>query len=479
MKRLFKTVALSCLGACLALTACNDDTSPIGAGLVAGDVSITVDSLTLSLDAVTLEAPKYDARSQTNLIGRIVCPEYGELSCEYVTRLMCASALPLADSITANHLDSVRILLRVPRNEITGDSLAPQQLRVYLMNQRFNSVKADTVTNEFNPEGFYNPADLLVSKTYTLSTVGASDVMGSANLLTLPIKLTGENYEKFGPDLVNRYRTEPELFAWPSSFATFLPGIYVKPVFGSGCIANVSATQFMLYYHTRYISTEYVDNQVVTAEKVKRDSVALISTAPEVLSTNRIVYRPAASLQAMFRNGKSIITTPGGYQTHFFFPAKRLLDQYVSTPSAASMISNLTLSIPASAIENDYGIGLPPYLLMIKASEADRFFNEGQLPDGKSSFWAAYDSANGVYKFTSLRDYIIALSKQDEVTVADTEFLVIPVNLNLESSTNSYTGTTTTAVTACTPYLSSPTMCVLHTDRAGIVFTYSAQKPNP
>lgn len=457
----------------LGLSACSDDTSPIGADLVAGDVTITVDSLTMSLDAMTVKAPKFDSRSQTNLIGRITAPEYGELSCEYVSRLMCASALPLADSITDQHIDSVRLLLRLPRKEITGDSLAPQELKVYLMNERFNEVKGDTVTNEFNAAGYYNPSDLLLSKTYTFSTVSGSGVTSNSTTLTLPIKLTGENYSKFGPDLVKLYKTDPDLFVWPASFAKFLPGIYVKPSFGSGCIANVSATQFMLYYHTSYISTEYVDNEVVSSVKVKRDSVALISTAPEVLSTNRIVYNPAASLLNMQQEGKCVITSPGGFLTRVNLPAKQLIEDYQNNNGASSMITNLTLSLPASTIENNYGIGCPPYLLMIKKTVSDQFFNEGSIPDGKNSFWATFDSSKGEYLFTSFRDYIIDLTQKGEITTDDTDFLIIPVNLELETSTNNYSGTTTTSVTSCTPYISAPTMCELHTEKAKIIFTYT------
>ena len=475
MKRFTQGAAIITTAAILGLSACNDNNSPIGAGLVDGTVSITVDSLTLSLDAETTVAPKYDARSTTNIIGRITAPEYGELNCEYIARLMCASQLPLPDSITTEHLDSVSILLRVPRNQITGDSLAPQQLRVYLMNSKFNDVKADTVTNEFNPDGFYDASNPLVSKSYTLSGIAGSDVMLTSSLLTLPIKLTGDNYDKFGPDLVKQYRTNPDMFEWPKSFQAFLPGIYVKPVFGSGCIANVEATQFMLYYHTRYTSVEYKDNEVVEVEKVKKDSVSLIATAPEVLSTNRIVYKPAPVLAAMQAQGKCIVTTPGGYQTRMTFPAERILDEYNRHDGSASMISNLNFAIPASKIRNDYGIGVPPYLLMVKASAADQFFNEGKLPDGTGSFWGSYNSNNGEYVFTSLRDYIIELSKKDKITAEDTEFLIIPVNLGLETNTNNYTGETTTTVTSCTPYLTAPTMCELHTDRAKIVFTYSAQ----
>ncbi len=475
MKRKNYAAGLLTAAVALSFAACNDDSSPIGSGLVAGDVAITVDSLTMSIDAVTTPAPKYDARSQTNIIGRISAPEYGDLSCEYVARLMCAAQLPLPDSITTDHLDSVKILLRVPRNQITGDSLAPQQLRVYLMDQRFNAVKADTVTNEFNPAGFYNPADLLVSKSYTLSAAGGSDVMASSSTLTLPIRLTGSRYEEFGPGLVEKYRKEPDLFTWPASFQKLIPGIYIKPVFGSGCIANISATQFMLYYHTRYIATEYVDKDVVEVVKVKRDSVALLSTAPEVLSTNRIVYKPSASLAAMQAAGKCIITTPGGFQTRMTFPAEKILEQYLKHEGAASMISNLTFAIPGSRIPNDYGIGLPPYLLMVKTSEVEAFFNEGKIPDGTSSFWAAYDSSKGEYAFTSLRDYIIDLSKKEKITAEDTDFMLIPVLLTIETNTNNYTGQTTTTVTSCTPYIIAPAMCELHTDRAKVVFTYSSQ----
>lgn len=479
MKHSLKVAAfLVSVASAIGFVACNDDNSPIGAELVAGEISITVDSLTISIDAVTTPAEKYDARSQTNIIGRITAPEYGDLNCEYVARLMCASSLPIPDSISTTMIDSVMILLRIPRNQITGDSLSPQQIRVYRMGTAFNEIKADTVTNEFNPDGLYNPDDILASKSYTLSAVAESDVIVSSGYLTLPVKLNGKIYEEFGPNLVEKYRKDPNLFVWPQSFAKYMPGIYVKPVFGSGCIANVSSTQFMVYYHHRYISTDYVDNEVVTSEKVKKDSVALLSTAPEVLSTNRINYRPSAYLEAMQAAGKCIVTTPGGFHTRMSFPAERILKEYQKHDGSASVISNLTFTIPASRIPNDYGIGIPPYMLMIKKSEAAKFFTEGKIPDGLSSFWAQFDTSKGEYRFTSLRSYIIDLSNKREITEEDTEFLLMPVFMNIESNTNKYTGETISTVTSCTPYIIAPSMCELHADRATIVFTYSAQYAN-
>lgn len=483
MKRLLIPTLITAFGASVMLFgSCADENSPIGSQLVAGDIVIAIDSLTLDLNDATIteQAPKYDARSLTTLMGRIDIPEYGNLTCSYVARMMSATNLNIPDEITSERVDSVKILLRIPREQITGDSLAPQVIDIYRMSDSFNSVLSDTVTNEFLPELYYDPADLLASKSYTLGTIGNSDIILSDTYMTVPVTLTGQAYQDFGPGLLEAYRNHPDAFEWPKTFAKYMPGLYIKPSFGAGCVANVEASQFMLYYHTTHETTEVVDNEVTTVEVVDRDSVSLISSAPEVLSTSRIIYKPSENIKNRMSKGEHIITTPGGYQTRFRFPASTVLKEYLSHAGNAAMITNLIFSIPAEKVDNDYNIGVPPYLLMIRSDKVEEFFANSSLPDGETSFWAAYTSSTGQYDFTSMRQYALNLAaeaEKDGNKVEDTEFVIIPVDIEQESVSTS-SGTTTMTVTSCTPYLTTPRMCRLKMDSAKIVFTYTNQFNN-
>lgn len=500
--------AATCLSA--SIVSCEDGTSTVGSDLAYGEVQIALDSLIWNgekqyvyrgNDSTLVTIPKIqftteyeksiDSRSTSNLIGRLSVPEYGDLRCSFVSRLMCTNSLGIPDSIGINQIDSMRLILSVPRGNLTGDSLAPQQLRVYELTK---SLPTD-ITNTFDPTGYYDPQKPLGSKSYTLSALGMSDsIYTKLSYINVSIPMSKEMAVK----TVEAYRNPATkgIFEWPQTFEQYFHGIYVEPTFGRGCVANITDVNFLIYYtyKTSSSSTDDDGNTVVTvSDNVGASGV--FQTSPIVLNSNNISYSPSSLLQDMANAGDAIITTPGGYRVKMTFPAKELIDIYNESKSRLSIVGGLTMSIPAEEIENDYGITPPPYLLLIKTSKIDEFFANNSLPDNKDSFYATYSKTGKCYTFSSLRQYIIdMIAKGGDITDEDTDFTIIPVNMTLDensssSSNSSYSfyeymmygysystssGTSYT-VTKCTPYIAAPTMCRLRLDKASTVFVYSTQ----
>ena len=69
-------------------TSCEDNLSDIGNSIAKGEVVISIDSVGFKLNGHSVEAPVIDSRSTTNLLGRLSVPEYGDLQCSFVSRLM-------------------------------------------------------------------------------------------------------------------------------------------------------------------------------------------------------------------------------------------------------------------------------------------------------------------------------------------------------------------------------------------------------
>lgn len=451
--------------------ACDDDVSGIGSSLTEGEVTITVDSLVMALDSKSVYSESIDGRNATKLLGRINVPEYGSLNCSFVTQMMSASSLSVPDSITVDDIDSVRLMLTVPRGSLTGDSLAPQQLRAYRLDRQ---LPVD-ITSSFNPEGYYDSSAPMGQTSYTLSVIAKGDsAVKHDSYVRVPVMLPIE----FGRQIFTKYREDPSVFQWPETFNQYFPGFYVEQNFGNGCVANISNTEVMTYWHRidrRYemqpdSTYEYVDHIV-------RDSVCLMGYQPEVLSSNIIRYSVSDYIKGMADTGKTVVTTPGGYHAELFFPVQKLLDAYRAAGNKMSIVSSLRMEIPATAVVNNYGLTAAPYLLMVKKNEVDDFFKNNRIPDGKTSFYAAYDSDAGRYRFNAMRSYFLDVLENVEdggsVKDEDCEFVLIPVDVQTES-VQSYQ-TTTIYVTRCQPYLAKPTITELDMDRVVICFTYSAQ----
>lgn len=455
----------------MAMVSCQDESSVIGGSLAGDNVNIVVDSLATDLHGTTEWVESFDSRTTTKLLGRITVPEYGSLNCTFVTQLMSATKMNVPDSITAGAVDSVRMILSIPRGGLTGDSLAPQQLKVYELTKQLPS----DISSRFNATGYYDPAKPMGTRSYTISNIAMGDsAFKQARYVRIPVKLPKE----FGDQLFAKYRADDPMFQWPATFNQWFPGIYVEQNFGNGCIGNITGVETYLYWHRQAKKTSYKDSVAVTETVIVRDSICLLASKPEVLSSNNIDYKPGDRLKAIVESGKQVITSPGGYELKIRFPLKSLVERFMASGSELSIVSSLSMSIPAKAITNDYGIGTAPYLLMIRSDEKDEFFAQNKVPDNKTSFTAAYDSANGQYRFAGLRSYFVDvindLRSGKTVTVEDVDFTLLPVMITTETEP-SYYGDETVYVTRVAPYLAAPTMTELDTEKSTIVFTFSTQ----
>lgn len=470
MNKNARLVLLATIPLAAALAACNEETSNIGPGLTKGEVTVTVDSTQYDLNARSVERQQFDTRSASHLLGRLWAQEYGQLDCSFVTELLPAMQLAVPDSIGEDRIDSLQLTLKVPRGALIGDSLAPQQLRAYRLTRQLPR----DIDNNFDPTGYYDASSPIGTRTYTLTALAAGDSLFQ-NASAIPITIGIGRDEALR--LWRAYRQNPDIFQWPAAFAKVMPGIFVQQTFGRGCIANIHQAYFTLYWHHFVTRTktegEGDDKKTITYQATVKDSIGVLTTAPEVLGSNNIRYTPAPSLAALVAEGQNIITTPGGYELQIQFPAQQLLDRYHQQDFSMAVVNALSMSIPASSVTNSVGIGVAPYLLMVKTSEVDSFLAEGKLPDNISSFYATYDYTKGDYNFANMRQYALKLIEKGTADQDDIQFTLMPVMLSIEKETNNYTGAVTQYVTDCTPYTAGPTMTRLHTDRATVCFTFS------
>lgn len=469
------------------MASCEDTVSPIGGSLVNGEVTITADTIVSSLGAETIEENAFDARTTTKLLGRLNVPQYGSLDCAFVSELLSSTRMTIPDSITVNDVDSMRMLLYVPRGALTGDSLTPQQLTVYKLTKQL----PQDLDNNFDPTGYYDPSKPMAKKSYTISSISLNDSLfqKAGNYINIPINLGRD----IAQTVFNMYRDpeEQKVFQWPSSFNKIFPGIYVEQNFGNGCVGVISALNVYTYWH--YTGYDYVKKETSTDSSsdsssssddyeyvpvTKRDSVCLFSSQPEVLSSNIIKYKVADYVKNMVNDNKSIITTPGGYTVKFKFPVKDLIEKYISDLDQMSVVSMLGLEIPAEVIENDYDIQVAPTLLMVRSDMKDEFFENNKVPDNLTSFYAEYSSERGGYYFTGMRTYILNLIDKyrngEKIEDAEFDFTLVPIIVDTETVEGYYNSQT--YVTRCAPYIGRPTLTKLDTDNSKIYFSFSRQE---
>lgn len=438
---------------------CEDNVSQIGDSITKGEVTIHIDSIDYDLKASPVANNDFDSRSGMLMLGNIDVPEYGRLNCSFVTRLLSVAALPQADTVSLDRIDSCKLQLGIARYNYTGDNLSPQKISVFKLNKQI----PNDISNDFDPEGYYD-ARAIGKKSFTLNLLQDTSMFVYVDL---PVEL--------GRELFTEYKKSPASFQWPQNFAKYFPGLFVKSTFGKGCVSNITLLNLKTYFHTPDVKTETVDGTSTTVKYNRPDSVTVLTAAPEVLSSNNISYTVSEKIQKRIDDGETIITTPGGYVSRFTFPVEKIIDDYKDKDFNLSIISSLVMNVPAVPVENDLNISVAPYMLMIKTSEIDNFFSNDKIPDNKIAFSAAYDATNKRYSFNSLRTYLLDLLEKGTVKPDDVDFSFIPVYLGSESTDPTWFQQSTSYVVSCIPYIMAPTMTLLDTKNTEIVFTFSSQ----
>lgn len=451
---------LSLLAALLLLCVACEQSSTIGNSLADEDLTIVVDS-NFTLTGKTVANPVVQTRALSMLLGNIDAPGYGKLTSDYVAQLMPSLALDTT-AIDVNNIDSVKLFMQMARGNFVGDSLVPMALQVYPLTRSLPY----PIYSDFNPEGYYDPADMLCSSTYTASTQDDPDSLKKLSAIVVHMLLPLE----LGRRLYTAYEENPAGFADPSAFArNVFKGLYIRSSYGSGRIADFGNTSIRYYYHKEVYNTD-------SARYETRNYVGdYFAVAPEVILNNNIRYTPDPSLTAMMQAGEDIISAPAGTEMEIRFPAPEIIASYNKYANDLRVLNKLSMTIPADSIANRYGISPSPYLLLVLKRDKDKFFAENSVNDNITSFYAEYNSYTQSYTFGGLRNYIIDLMEKDEITSEDYTFSLCPVQVNLELSASSGYYDQKYVVSSIVPYTSKPVMSKISLDKAKIKLTFSAQ----
>lgn len=442
------------------VTACNDNTTTIGSSLVSDSTEIVIDS-SFVLTGHSISHPMVQSRTTNQLLGRINAKGYGAFSSDIVTQFMPTSTLDTT-GVTKDDIDSIKLMMFMFTGDFTGDSLAPMGLNVYRLNRQLPS----PIYSDFDPTEYYSPNDLIGSTIYTANAL-YNDSLNKLGYRTIQVKLP----LSMGQELFERYKTNPETFGSPQAFAEWFPGIYIANTFGSGRVTNISETRMNIHFHR---------HTVVTTDSTSRDTIiygtrSYLAVTPEIVTNNNIDYSMSQELKKMADEGKTLLVAPTGLNAEITLPTKEIINTFLSKGGNLAVLNTLTMSIPATAIENSYGIEPPSNILMVKSAEREKFFAESKITDDKTSFLAEYDRANKCYVFLNLRPYIMDMMNKESITEEDITFTLAPVSVQTESTEATYYQQAVTYVTNINPYVEKPVMAHLKINNAKITMTFSKQ----
>lgn len=456
-KILFLMLALSLM---LTVQSCVEET--IGSSLTDTHSAIIEDS-SFTIVGHSVVNNRLLARTSTQLVGLLKADGYGTLSSEVVTQFIPASIIDTT-GVSADMIDSCRLMLTISPNGFTGDEQPPMRLSVYRLNRQLPT----PLYSDFDPSSYYNESDLLGSAAYSpLSTTTVYKENGSysqtqyeAVFVPMPVSLARE--------MQNAYRTNQAAFSSPTTFAQIFPGIYIKNSYGSGRVMNFNRTEFQVFYRKSGI--------IQDKDTITNNMATYMAATPETVQDNIINLDVDASVKQRVDNGEAIIMAPAGYEVQLQFPIQDIIDHFKhDVGDDLGVISKLELTIPVEDTGTAYDIAPPANLLMVKTSQKDKFIAGDSLTNNKDSFYATYNSAKRAYVFSGLRAYLMnILTNQGGIATADDiNLTVTPVDVTTYTTAATYYTSAQTIVTKIAPQVSAPAITRLRLDKAKVKLTYN------
>ena len=458
----------------LGISSCGDENSLIGSSIVDTDLEIVVDSSFQKM--ITAESIPNDSvvgRTITQLIGRISIPGYGKLETDFLTQFMSASTF---DTVGVDRLDSLVLYLSYNTESFTGDSLAPMQLSVYPLEKQLKS----PVYSSIDPADYYNAQSAPIAlKSYNASFLGLPDSLVKLGYKTIRVKLPDAMAEQF----FEKYKTDPLIFSSPSRFTQYFPGFYVKTSYGSGCVVNVQNSVMNLHY----TKTTVINDKDSTYASTQ----TLMAVTPEIATGNHIKLEIDPAIESGIAAGRVYLVAPAGLNVLLHFPTREIVRSFEESVGAGGstiqgLINSLILEVPLKELpKSSYKLEPPQFLLFVRKSELQSFFEKKELADNVRSFYAEYNSDTRKYSFTGLRTFlndVIEKKRQGtEITDADEEIVLVPVSVYSEtvssgSSYYYYSYNEQEVVTDIVPYISAPALAEIDMNNIRLQLTYSRQK---
>ncbi len=450
---------------------CTDDT--IGTSISDIQSAIIQDS-SFVMTGKTVRNSHLRSRSSIQLLGNINAQGYGTLSSDVVAQFMPTTTIDTVGVHGGDQwIDSCFITMRVAMGDFTGDSLTPMRLSVYELNQPLPS----PIYTDFNPSGYYNTGDLMGSVTYSANQMVRDTLVTTTGATSIYYEINVPVSVDYARAIFNQYKINPATFETPAEFAEFFPGIYITNSYGQGRVMNFYDIEFVTYYRKYEKRSDDTDTIYPGTKQ------SYMAVTPEVLYNNNIDLEPDDAVRAMVEAGDAIVMGPAGYEVEVDFPIQDIINNFkAGSKDGLGVVNNLAMELPVEKVPNKYDIAPPKYLLMVKKSYRDEFFDKDTLTNDKDAFYADYDASTNSYIFGGMRDYLLDVMKKNggDVSEKDVKFVIMPIDVTKFTNTTSYSyyyssSSTSEVVTKIAPAISRPSIAKLRLDKAKVKLVYSRQ----
>lgn len=378
---------------------CTESTSSIGIFPETDDIANSNAIYDVVTQSVLLDSVVY--KNSNNYIGSIKDPETNtEIKANFAAQFHTFEgyrfpdkALLFPDYPNGNLEDSVEcdsIDLQLFYNGYVGDPNNPMKLEVYPLS--FERIIEEDSTYYVNTDLEYFVDDStkpIATKVFTAINYSVSKEVREGDKYTNNIHIALP--KKYGKELLNTYYDHPEFYKNSYTFIrNVCPGFYFKIKSGTGTMLNVSVSTLNLYF------TYYE----------KRDSARVgglyrFAATPEVIQSTNFSN---GNLQQLVEDKScTYLKSPAGIGTEVTIPVNEIYRNHLNDSISRAQ---LTLTRYNSNANNEYKLGIPKYILMVRKDNVVSFFKNNKVPNDQTSFCTEFNETYNTYSFENLGRFI-------------------------------------------------------------------------
>lgn len=397
MQQIFRSLSALII-ATLTLVACDDNTANMGIfpnndGITNSTAVYQVISRSLKMDSVV-------ANSAISYLGTITDPETGtDITADFATQFYTMENYRFPDKElmigdvdgkpTRGIVQCDSCEVRLYFDDYYGPDCNPMKVQVYVMSMHPDSLLyedstyyTDTDLTRFLPVG----AKPLASKVFTPHDLNVYEAAQASSSYNDNVRIMLPAW--FGKRIMDHFYAAPDDFRDSYSFIRkVMPGLYFKTSSGKGTMLSVNVGALNLYYRIG----DVLDQDTVYS------AVTRFAATPEVIETTHFSNENVASLLAV--DSCTYLKTPAAICTELKLPIDSVFTGVHVTDSLS--MASITLT-RYNKQQTGIQLGTPSELLMVRKQEANSFFKEHRVADGRTSYTTTYTSAYGSYTFSNI-----------------------------------------------------------------------------
>ncbi len=424
---------------------CTDNVSDLGIKIQPSSDNITVGTDTFHVVTENVFIDSIFAKQDSFLLGTFYDTKYGSTQADILAQVNCPVNYQYPPGSV---VDSVLAVLTY--KSWFGDSYSPMNVRIYQMDkQTFDYPKL--YASNLNPSDYTTYPEPIGHKIFT-----AKDASGlRSDTTTILIKLS----DKFRNWFVNAQsdnviNVASNTYSSESNFTNFFKGIYITTDFGVATMLNVRQVDMELYYHYNHTvkSSSGVDSLVTSSYVIP------FPANSEVRQVNRFLHPENAAIKLKLAQNEAVnyISSPAGIQTRVTVPLKRIKQRMDSLISGKKQtLNSAVLRVDATEIDSSkLAEPIVNYMLLIKESKIEDFFNKNELPDATyailGQFSQSQNTSTLLYEYHYSFDIATMIANELKLNPnpdSDLKLRLVPVQVTTTTSTSS-SGATTTSITA-------------------------------